>query len=121
MTGLQAGVVTINDVLYAFGEPAATKSGYRQSGLGDLHGVAGLHEMCRQRFVSYDASKTEGPLFSFPYDAAQGKLVRAALNLLHGRSFPRRLGGLARLLTLARFRARVPRRYGLLRSRKRRK
>lgn len=121
MTGLQAGVVTINDVLYAFGEPAATKSGYRKSGLGEMHGVAGLHEMCRQRFVSHDSSKTEAPLLCFPYDAAQGKLARAALDLLHGRSFPKRVAGLLRLLTLSRFRARVPRRYGLLRSRRRRK
>ena len=51
MQGLQAGVVTINDVLYSFGEPAATWSGYRKSGMGQNHGTPGLREMSRQRFV----------------------------------------------------------------------
>jgi acyl-CoA reductase-like NAD-dependent aldehyde dehydrogenase len=48
MVGLQAGVVTINDVLYAYGEPAATWSGFKRSGLGASHGL-GLKEMSRRR------------------------------------------------------------------------
>ena len=51
MVGLQAGVVTINDVLYAYGEPAATWSGFKRSGLGASHGLSGLKEMSRRRFV----------------------------------------------------------------------
>jgi succinate-semialdehyde dehydrogenase/glutarate-semialdehyde dehydrogenase len=121
MSGLQASVVTINDVLYTFGEPAATKSGYRMSGLGHFHGIAGLREMTRRRFVSSDPSGAEAPLFAFPYDGVQQRLVRAALDLLHGGGIARRMRGMLRLLGSRRFRARVPQRFFLLRSRHRRK
>ena len=56
-SGLQAGVVTINDVLYAYDEPAAAWSGFRRSGLGTVHGRAGLEEMSRRRFVSFDRER----------------------------------------------------------------
>ena len=59
MVGMQAGVVTINDVLYSFGEPASTWSGHRKSGMGQNHGTPGLREMSRQRFVSFDSSKAD--------------------------------------------------------------
>ncbi len=121
MSGLHAGIVTINDVLYAAGEPAATKSGYRMSGLGNLHGIAGLQEMCRRRFVTSDLKRLDGPLFSFPYDQEHGVLGAAAVALLHGRSLMRRARGLVRLLTMRRFRRRVPGRFLLLRSRGRRR
>jgi acyl-CoA reductase-like NAD-dependent aldehyde dehydrogenase len=120
MSGLHAGIVTINDVLYAGGEPAATKSGYRMSGLGNLHGIAGLQEMCRRRFATSDLKRLDGPLFSFPYNREYGTLRAAAVALLHGRSLVKRIGGLLRLFTMKRFRRRVPGRFLLLRSRRRR-
>ena len=121
MVGLQAGVVTINDVLYTAGEPAASRAGYRMSGLGQLQGIEGLQEMCRRRLVAYDSQGAEGPLFSFPYDRDQERLVAGAINLLHAGTLPKRVRGLLRLLTLSRFRSRVPGRFLLLRSKQRRK
>jgi len=114
MQGLQAGVVTINDVLYSFGEPAATWSGYRKSGMGQNHGTPGLREMSRQRFVSFDPANTEAPVFSFPYDDTAVTVAQASIDHLHA---PRRLGrlrALARLMRLARFRNRVSPRAVLL-------
>ena len=64
MIALQAGVVTINDVLYSYGEPASTWSGYRKSGMGQNHGTPGLREMSRQRFVSFDRAWTVPALYS---------------------------------------------------------
>jgi len=108
MVGLQAGVVTINDVLYSYGEPASTWSGYRRSGLGHNHGTAGLKEMCRLRFVSFDPMPAEAPVFAFPYDEAAMRLARSSLDTLHASHRWPRWRALVRLLRLPRFRARVP-------------
>jgi acyl-CoA reductase-like NAD-dependent aldehyde dehydrogenase len=106
MSGLQAGVVTINDVLYSFGDPASTWSGHRASGVGNTHGFAGLQEMSRRRFVSYVSSSAEAPVFAFPYDAEAARIAQASLQAIHGGSLARRLSGLAGLLRGRRFRAR---------------
>jgi acyl-CoA reductase-like NAD-dependent aldehyde dehydrogenase len=121
MEGLEASVVTINDILYAFSEPAATKAGYRMSGHGHFHGVTGLREMVRRRYVSHDTGKLEGPLFSYPYDGEQKKMAERSLQLLHGGSLLRRFRSALRLLSLRRFRSRVPNHLYLIRSHKRRK
>jgi acyl-CoA reductase-like NAD-dependent aldehyde dehydrogenase len=108
MVGLQAGVVTINDVLYAYGEPAATWSGFKRSGLGASHGLSGLKEMSRRRFVSHDGFPADAPAFAFPYGAEAGSLVASVMDALHAPTRWRRGLGLMRLLRSKRFRARVP-------------
>jgi succinate-semialdehyde dehydrogenase/glutarate-semialdehyde dehydrogenase len=108
MVGLQAGVVTINDVLYSFGEPASTWSGYRKSGMGQNHGTPGLREMSRQRFVSFDPSKVEAPLFSFPYDETGYRILENSLGYLNHRGWWRRLRSLMALIRFERFRRRAP-------------
>jgi delta 1-pyrroline-5-carboxylate dehydrogenase len=107
MIGLQAGVVTINDVLYSFGEPAATWSGYRKSGMGQNHGTPGLREMSRQRFVSYDPVPAESSTFAYPYDDEAAEIVKASMEYLHGSGFVARLRALGRLVRFKRFRNRV--------------
>ncbi len=111
---LQAGVVTVNDVLYAYGEPGLTWSGHRKSGIGHFHGLAGLREMSRKKSVSYDYTQREAPVFAFPYDATASRIVLAALRSLHAGGFFRRLKGIVRLMRLKRFRSRVPLRSFLL-------
>jgi len=108
MIGLQAGVVTINDVLYSFGEPAATWSGYRKSGMGQNHGTPGLREMSRQRFVSHDPAAAENSAFAFPYDDEAVEIAKTSIDYLHGGSFMERLRALSRLIRFKRFRGRVP-------------
>lgn len=108
MTGLPAGVVTINDVLYSYGEPAATWSGNRSSGHGRNHGAPGLEEMCVQRFVSFDDRPASSPLFAYPYDKEASVMARASLTYLHGKSRLARLAGWGRLLLSKRFRSRMP-------------
>lgn len=113
MSSLQASVVTINDVLYPFGEPAATKSGYRMSGLGHSHGIAGLREFCRRRFVSFDPRPAEAPLHAFPYDHEAERMAVALRTRLHAPGRFQRFGAWLRLAFQRRFRARVPRRFFL--------
>jgi acyl-CoA reductase-like NAD-dependent aldehyde dehydrogenase len=106
---LAASVVTVNDVLYSFGEPAATWSGYRKSGIGQNHGTPGLREMSRQKFVSFDpATGVEAPLFAYPYDDEAHGLLALALRYLHGTVRHGRLRALARLARSRRFRERIP-------------
>ena len=108
MVGLKAGVVTINDVLYSFGEPAATWSGYKKSGLGQNHGRPGLREMSRQRFVSFDAHPATAPLFAYPYDDIAIQQARHTLDHQHAPGRLRRFGAMLKLLRSKRFRGRVP-------------
>jgi succinate-semialdehyde dehydrogenase/glutarate-semialdehyde dehydrogenase len=118
MVGLEAGVVTINDVLYSFGEPASTWSGYRKSGMGQTHGTPGLREMSRQRFVSFDPSSAEAPLFAFPYDEPGYRMVESSMDYLNRGSWARKLRFLFRLVRFERFRRRTPLR-GLLEATRR--
>lgn len=120
MVGLQAGVVTINDVLYSFGEPASTWSGFRKSGIGQNHGTPGLREMCRQRFVSFDSAVGEAPLFAFPYDASARSLIQHSLSYFHGRRRLRKSMAMMRMMWSKRFRARLPLRSFLFPGQQRR-
>jgi acyl-CoA reductase-like NAD-dependent aldehyde dehydrogenase len=108
MVGIQAGVVTINDVLYSFGEPAATWSGYRKSGMGQNHGTPGLREMSRQRFVSFDPMPAEASVYAYPYDDEAQTIAERAMRYLHVRGPLARLRALIKLLAVKRFRLRVP-------------
>ena len=108
MVGLKAGVVTINDVHYSYGEPSATWSGFKRSGVGQNHGRPGLREMSRQRFVSLDEAALEAPLFAYPYDEESLLVTREALNHLHGETKLKRGMAWTRLLRSKRFRERVP-------------
>lgn len=108
MVGLRAGVVTINDALYSFGEPAATWSGYRKSGIGQNHGTPGLREMSRQRFVSFDPAPAESSVFAYPYDAMAEEMTRDSIDYLHGKGRLTRWRALLRLIGSKRFRLRVP-------------
>jgi len=120
MVGMQAGVVTINDLLYSFGEPASTWSGFRKSGMGQNHGTPGLREMSRQKFVSFDPVNTEGPVFGFPYDEGAEEITHTAVTYLHGPKLFERLGALIRLARTKRFRRRVPLRNILVPGKRRR-
>jgi succinate-semialdehyde dehydrogenase/glutarate-semialdehyde dehydrogenase len=111
MVGLQAGVVTINDVLYSFGEPASTWSGFRRSGMGQNHGTPGLREMSRQKFVSFDGMPSQGSIFSFPYDDTADSVARNALEFLHAKSSVARWRAVMSLAKIRRFRRRVPVRW----------
>ena len=98
---------TVTSMARVFGEPAATWSGYRKSGMGQNHGTPGLREMSRQRFVSFDPAGTEAPLFCYPYDDTAVTIARSAIDHLHAPRRSGRLRALARLMRLSRFRNRV--------------
>jgi succinate-semialdehyde dehydrogenase/glutarate-semialdehyde dehydrogenase len=99
---LSAGVVTINDCVSSFGEPSAPWGGYRASGLGRTHGVAGLLEMARVKYVTSDPSRRPAPWW-YPYDEEYARMMKVHNRAFHARSLVVRLTNQLRLLTFARF------------------
>ena len=82
---LVAGIVTINDHVSSFGEPAAPWGGVKWSGIGRIHGPLGLREMVQPKYVSLDRGR--GPeLWWYPYDAALGRLLSRAAEALYSTS-----------------------------------
>jgi acyl-CoA reductase-like NAD-dependent aldehyde dehydrogenase len=99
---LQAGVVTINDCVYSYGEPTAPWGGVKKSGIGRTHGLAGLREMVQVKYVAREFSS--GPdLWWYPYGAEFRRFMSTANRALHARSFWTRLGAQVRLARFPRF------------------
>jgi succinate-semialdehyde dehydrogenase/glutarate-semialdehyde dehydrogenase len=103
---LRAGSVTVNDCASSYGEPTAPWGGFKQSGHGRTHGLAGLREMVHVKYVTRDTS-SRPLLWWFPYDRELRRLAAAALRALHGSGLRTRLGSLARLATSRRLRRRA--------------
>jgi len=105
-TELAAGVVSINDCLSSLGEPSAPYGGFKQSGIGRSHGLAGLREMAQTRYVSWDA--TQRPmLWWYPYGEELRRLLSNAVQALHDPSPLRRAVAQLRLAGSRRFWRRV--------------
>jgi succinate-semialdehyde dehydrogenase/glutarate-semialdehyde dehydrogenase len=104
---LVAGVVSINDHVSSYGEPTAPWGGVKWSGIGRIHGLLGLREMVRPKYVSLDRGR--GPeLWWYPYDAGFAGLMSRTPAALYSTSFLRRLRA---QLSLLRF-GRLWRRFG---------
>ena len=107
---LEAGAVTINDCISSFGEPAAPWGGFKQSGIGRTHGLAGLREMVQLKYVTRDPARAP-KLWWYPYGEELRRLMGAAVRALHGTSAWARLKAQLALVGSSRFR----RRAGLVR------
>jgi len=104
---LAAGVVTINDCVYSYGEPTAPWGGTKQSGIGRTPGLAGLKEMVQVKYVSRDTVRRPA-LWWFPYDREMAEVASAANRALHAPSFWTRMRAQLRLFASRRFRKRAP-------------
>jgi succinate-semialdehyde dehydrogenase/glutarate-semialdehyde dehydrogenase len=103
---LAAGVVSINDHSSSFAEPQAPWGGVRWSGIGRIHGTAGLREMVQPKYVSLDRGRGS-ELWWYPYDAEYAKLMAGAAPALYATSLLVRLRGQLGLLRSARLWRRV--------------
>jgi len=103
---LQAGVVTINDCVASFAEPAAPWGGIKASGIGRTHGRLGLLEMTQPRFVSLDRGRG-AELWWYPYDRELEEILATTAPALHARTLRARLAAQLRLLAWRRVRERV--------------
>jgi len=73
---IDAGTVTINEVLYTHAIAQTPWGGMKQSGLGRTHGQAGLMELVRPQHVHVNRLPFIPDLWWFNYDAEAGRLFR---------------------------------------------
>jgi succinate-semialdehyde dehydrogenase/glutarate-semialdehyde dehydrogenase len=99
---LQAGVVTINDCVYSYGEPTAPWGGVKQSGIGRTHGLSGLREMVQVKYVAREFGGG-ADLWWYPYGTEFHRFMSTANRALHSRSLWTRLVAQLRLLRFGRF------------------
>jgi succinate-semialdehyde dehydrogenase / glutarate-semialdehyde dehydrogenase len=82
---LDAGMVSVNQVIAFAGVPSLPFGGSGESGFGRIHGEDGLREFARSRSITVQRFPLPVPLLSFrrhrTVDLVLGKVVR----LLHGR------------------------------------
>jgi acyl-CoA reductase-like NAD-dependent aldehyde dehydrogenase len=99
---LEAGVVTINDCVYSYGEPTAPWGGVKQSGVGRTHGLHGLREMVQVKYVAREFGGG-ADLWWYPYGSELHRFMSTANRALHAPSPWSRLLGQVRLLGFGRF------------------
>lgn len=80
---LQAGTVMINDVLYTHALPEAPWGGVKHSGVGRVHGIQALREMCEVKHISRPRVKMT-PLWLYPYREGRFNLIRKGLDKVFG-------------------------------------
>lgn len=98
---LEAGTVTINDHLMSHGMAEAPWGGYKQSGIGRSHGAAGIREMTQEKAVVTELLPgVVRNMWWQPYSKAMHDGLRAVLDLLFGKSFPRRIAAAVRVVRL---------------------
>jgi acyl-CoA reductase-like NAD-dependent aldehyde dehydrogenase len=103
---LLAGSVTVNDCASSFGDPDAPWGGFKHSGFGRTHGLAGLREMVQVKYVSLDRQRRP-MLWWYPYGPELGSLARTANRAIHASSLAARLRSQCALLGSSRFWRRV--------------
>lgn len=81
---LEAGVVTVNDHVVAFGEVTGSWGGLRDSGIGRSHGRYGLLELCNIKYVTLDDGTDQAMPWYYPYDEDFGRFIRAGIPALYG-------------------------------------
>ena len=97
---LEAGSVTINDILVTAGMADVAHGGVKESGTGRSHGLAGLMECVQSHTIVEDRFHGWRQPWWFGYGAEQVTNVDAFARLAHSRSPRERLSGLARTLRL---------------------
>jgi succinate-semialdehyde dehydrogenase/glutarate-semialdehyde dehydrogenase len=91
---LQAGTVMINDASSVVGMADVPYGGVKESGIGRMHGEAGLEEFVRVTAVVDDRFTHWRQPWWFPYGAAHAAGIEAYARLAHGGSLLERLRGI---------------------------
>jgi acyl-CoA reductase-like NAD-dependent aldehyde dehydrogenase len=95
---LRTGMVAVNDVIVSTAHPGTPFGGRGASGWGVTQGAEGLLEMTVPQVVSVRGGRYRPHYDMAPgRDADQAELLRAFLDVGHGETLGRRLGGVVRL------------------------
>lgn len=92
---LQAGTVLINDAIAVVGMADVPYGGVKSSGMGRMHGIAGLEDCVHSTPVVDDRFATWRQAWWFGYGPRHVEGVRAFQRVAHGRTIGERLSGLA--------------------------
>jgi acyl-CoA reductase-like NAD-dependent aldehyde dehydrogenase len=95
---LKVGTIVINDLMAPTADPRLPFGGAGASGFGSTRGAEGLLEMTRPKTVQIVGGS---PRFHLQMDKPSTEaLVRAQLQMSHAKGWPRRLGGLRKLVSI---------------------
>jgi acyl-CoA reductase-like NAD-dependent aldehyde dehydrogenase/uncharacterized protein (DUF2141 family) len=81
---INAGSITINDVIRQVANPAAAFGGNKNSGYGRYHGVHGLYAFSRIKTIMASNSRKKREVNWFPFASKTYRQLDALLELRHG-------------------------------------
>jgi acyl-CoA reductase-like NAD-dependent aldehyde dehydrogenase len=93
---IQAGAVLVNDLLTSFGISEAPHGGVKASGIGRTHGMFGMREMVRQKFVSVEKLTSMKQLWWYNYTPELRSQMSGFVDFLFGRGLIARWKGALR-------------------------
>lgn len=98
---LRTGAVMVNDHLMSHGMPETPWGGFRNSGIGRVHGRIGFDEMTEPQCIVHDHMPlARRNMWWHPHGRKVYEGLRGILHLLWGSGIGRRLAGLAAVLRL---------------------
>src|SRR5271156_1530158 len=93
---IQAGTVMVNDAVACFGISEAPHGGIKASGLGRTHGIFGLEEMVRIKYVDSDRMPGTKKVWWYGYGEAFTPQMEGFIDLMFARSLRQKLRGALR-------------------------
>jgi len=98
---IQAGAITINDHLMSHGLPETSWGGFKQSGIGRTHGLAGFMEMTQPQMIVDDwLSGLKRNLWWPPYEKSVYEGLKGLVVGFYGTGILKRIKGLWALLKI---------------------
>ncbi len=93
---IQAGTVMINDAVSCFGISEAPHGGVKSSGIGRTHGIFGLEEMVRIKYIDSDRLPGMKKVWWYGYGPGFTRQIEGFLDLMFAKSWGKRLQGALR-------------------------
>ena len=92
---IDAGTVMVNDAIAGFGICEAPHGGFKASGVGRTHGIAGLREMVRVRYIDVDRLVMKKPWW-YGYKGDYREQIHGFADMLFGAGIGRKIAGALR-------------------------
>jgi acyl-CoA reductase-like NAD-dependent aldehyde dehydrogenase len=91
---IDAGAVMVNDVVTCFAISEAPHGGVKSSGIGRTHGLLGMAEMVRVKYIDADLTPGMKKLWWYGYGETFARQMNAFVDLLFGSAGPKLRGAL---------------------------
>jgi len=93
---IRAGTVMVNDAVSCFGVSEAPHGGVKSSGIGRTHGILGLEEMVRIKYLDSDRLPGMKKVWWYGYGESFNRQMEGFLDLMFAGSWGKRLRGAVR-------------------------